>query len=128
MLYVPWLYHTVPQALKLSTLWQPRHNSSRASSSPFRDGHGRCTGLCVRVLAIYGNEHIFSGEEQGCCEVGSAIPPHTYFLGVLKATAPPQLRSTAAAQQQCNSTSASSPGLRDSRGACVLTYVRAGSP
>ena len=23
------LYHTVPQALKLSTLWQPRYNSSR---------------------------------------------------------------------------------------------------
>ena len=26
------LYHTVPQALELSTLWQPRYNSSRTAS------------------------------------------------------------------------------------------------
>ena len=26
------MYHTVPQALKLSTLWQPRNNSSRTAS------------------------------------------------------------------------------------------------
>ena len=26
------LYHTVPQALELSTLWQPRYNSSRKAS------------------------------------------------------------------------------------------------
>ena len=31
---------------------QPRYNS-RASSSPFCDGHGRCISLCVRVRAMF---------------------------------------------------------------------------
>ena len=37
--------------LKLFTLWQPRYNSSRTSSSPFCDGHGRfISRACVCVL------------------------------------------------------------------------------
>ena len=40
------LHHTVPQALTLSTLWQPRHNSSRTSSSFLCDSHWSC--MCVQ--------------------------------------------------------------------------------
>ena len=44
------LYHTVPQALKLSTWWQPRCNSSRTSSLPpfmtTADGASLCACLC----------------------------------------------------------------------------------
>ena len=44
------LYHTLPQALKLSTWWQPRCNSSRtSSSSPFvtaTNGASVCACLC----------------------------------------------------------------------------------
>ena len=56
------LYHTGPQALKLSTPWRPRYNSICTSSSSLRDGHGRC--FCVSVCAMFPvilghrNEHI----------------------------------------------------------------------
>ena len=48
------LHHTVPPPLKLSHLWQPLHNSSHTSSSPFCDGHGRCTFVRVCVPCFLG--------------------------------------------------------------------------
>ena len=45
------LYHicitTVSQTLKLSTLWQPRYNSSRTSGSSLCDRHRRCICVCA---------------------------------------------------------------------------------
>ena len=51
-------------ALKLSTLWQRRDNSSRTSSSSLCDGHGRCFCVCnVSCRAIRNkNEDIISYE------------------------------------------------------------------
>ena len=63
--------------LKFDTLWQPRYNSSRASSFSFCDGHGRyiCVCVCAMLPVVVGNtpsrkEHIISREVQliGCCE------------------------------------------------------------
>ena len=41
------VYHTVPQALKLSSWRHSRYNSSRTSSSSFCDGHGPCICVCA---------------------------------------------------------------------------------
>ena len=43
------LDHTVPPAPKLCTLRQRRYNSSRTSSFPLCDGHGRCFYVCTCV-------------------------------------------------------------------------------
>ena len=46
-----WCCITVPQALKLSNLWQQRYNSSHTPSSPLYHGHERC--FCVSVCAMF---------------------------------------------------------------------------
>ena len=65
------LYHTVPQPLKLSTLWEPRYNSgSRTPSSSFCDGHGRCISLYDVWMPCFLWERTQPlGEDlaQGCC-------------------------------------------------------------
>ena len=51
-----WLYHvyiTPSFTTSHSTLWQPRYNSSRTSSSSCCDGHGPCIYLCVRVCHVF---------------------------------------------------------------------------
>ena len=70
------LHHTVPQALKLSTLWQPRYKCSRTSSSSFCDGHGRCICVCACACHVsYRNEH--SQERWKSCAGDRAIQTHT---------------------------------------------------
>ena len=91
-----YLYHTVPQALKLSTWWQPRYKSSRTSSSlPFAAAVDRRSVL-VRVCAMFPdlgnrNEHIISREVQltGCCAGGRTTITHT-SSGFQKATGQPR--------------------------------------
>ena len=68
-------------ALKLSTLWQRRDNSSRTSSSSLCDGHGRCFCVCMfapcfrsseDIPGTRRNEHVISraGQLIGCCAAG----------------------------------------------------------
>ena len=97
--------HTVPQALKLSPLWQPQRNSSGTSSSSFCDGHGRC--ICVRACAYYvsyGNEHIIISREglvQGRREGGRVIQnPHVLPRGVKSKGYNDSSGTTAAQQHQ----------------------------
>ena len=98
------LYHTVPQALKLSTWWQPRYNSSRTSSSSFCDRHGRCI-CCVRVCACPPRQqerthNLKSGDINWMLRRGQdGMNPH--FLGISKAAAQP--RYTPQQQQRYNS-------------------------
>ena len=105
---------TVLQALQLSHLWRPRYNSSRTSSSSFCDGHGRCIScVCVFVpcfLPTYiarRNEHIISRKADQ--ETGR-YKTHT-SSGFKSNRAATVHTTTATAQRQCNSTSASTSGL-----------------
>ena len=106
------LYDTVPKALKISTLWQPRYNSSHTSCSSFWDGHGRCTRVCECACRVsYRNEHKISREVQGCCARGRATQTHTYLLGISKATAQPWVQQQRRHKQQCSSSRVSNSGL-----------------
>ena len=58
------------------------------------DGESVCACACH---VSYRNEHIISGEVQGCCEGGRAIEAHICFLGISKATAEPWVQQ----QQRC---------------------------
>ena len=120
------LYHTVPPAFKLSTFRQPRYSNSRASSSSFCDGHGRCFCVCVW------NEHmnLKSGAINFWCRT-----MYHHFLRTSKGNAQPRCtrrrqqrynNSTAvAAQQQWhNSTLVSRSGLCGSHGAFVFVCVQ----
>ena len=118
LVYISCLYHTVPQALKLSTLWQPRCNSSRTSSSSHCWGHGRSI-MRVRVKAMcpvdlgsrtHNREKMMLRRGQG------DIKPHLLPRD-FKSNRAATVAATTAVQQQYNSTSASNPGVCDSLGA-----------
>ena len=129
---VPCLYHTVCQALQLSTWWQPRYNSSRTLSSPSSVTATDGASVCVRVWAMSPvdvgnrNEHIISKEVQvvGCCARGAGrykLSPPRDFKNNRAATV--HAARTGAVQQQYNSTSSSKSGPCDSRCAFVFLWV-----
>ena len=109
------LYHIVPQALKLSTLWQPRY-SSRTSSSSLCDGHGRCFCVCVCAMfpVFLGNrsEHTISRPLQsiGCCVAGRY--KSTFVRNCKRNRAATAHTTTAAAvQRHYNSSGTKTPAL-----------------
>ena len=90
---VSYLYHTVPQALKLSTLWQRRrYNSSRSSCSSFCDGHGRriCVRVCVPCSLFERPQNLQRGARILHREQGDTNPHLRTSCGISRATAQPQ--------------------------------------
>ena len=103
------LYHTVPQALKLSTLWQPRYNSSRIAGF-LVTADGRSVYDYAMFPADLGNRngHIISrgGIDWMLLRGQDDINPH--FLPISKAIAQPRYTL----QQQRHSSSTTAPALQ----------------
>ena len=112
------LYHTVPQALRLSAWWQPWYNSSHTSSSSplVTAADGACVrvSVCVMFPVDVGNrnEHKSSREMQfiGCCAVGAGR--YNFALGDFKSNRAATVPTTTkeAVEQRYNSTSAPDSG------------------
>ena len=98
------------------------------SSSPPCGSHGTIAVAHQVLPFVTGtdgasvHEHIISREVQGRCAGGRTIQTNTHFLGI-SCNRAATVTTTAAVQQQYNSTSASNSGLCDSHGASVFMYV-----
>ena len=91
------------------------HQAFLRSRTVYQFARARASYVC------YDNEHIISREVQGCCKGSRAIQTHTYVLyRVFKSNRAATVATTAAVQQQYNSTSASNSALCDSHGAFVF--------
>ena len=103
------LFHTVPPALKLSTLWQPRYNSSRIAGF-LVTADGRSVYDYAMFPADLGNRngHIISrgGIDWMLLRGQDDINPH--FLPISKAIAQPRYTL----QQQRHSSSTTAPALQ----------------
>ena len=77
LLLLSYLYHTVPNALKRSTLWEPWYNSSRTPSSSFYHGYGRCICVCACACHVSYKKPTISRGVRGCCAGDRAIQTHT---------------------------------------------------
>ena len=66
LLLVPYMYRTVPQALKHSNLWQQRYQSSRTSNVTATDDSSVCAYAMFPVVLSLGNRNQCMCSQKRC--------------------------------------------------------------
>ena len=124
LLYVACLYHTVPQALKLSTLGSHGTTTVAHQFLPLvtaTDGESVCACVCVLCFLWERTHHLKRGEttlRTGHGDTNPHLLPRDS-----KSNFAATVTTTAAVQRHYNSTSASNSGLCDSHCAFCVLYM-----